>query len=151
MPLTGLQDALRSSQARGLASQLPRPEVLLQRWACRLHMPTAFWPTLLRVKTPLSQLQGPTMLLQRGGCQPHTRAVRPAQWPCQTAMLCTSCTASPLRHAVEASCAQCCPVCRAAALPGPLGGIDAFTRDGLSTSVAQLDKVFSEVSCCFHV
>ena len=35
VPLTGLQDALRSSQARGLASQLPRPEVLLQRWVCQ--------------------------------------------------------------------------------------------------------------------
>ena len=52
------------------------------------------------------------------------------------------------RYAVEASAAQCCPVCRAAAVPGPLGGMDAFTRDGLSTSLAQLDTVFSEVSRC---
>lgn len=52
------------------------------------------------------------------------------------------------RYAVEASAAQCCPVCRAAAVPGPLGGMDAFTRNGLSTSLAQLDTIFSEVSCC---
>ena len=77
VPLTGLQDALRSSQARGLASQLPRPEVLLQRWACRLHMPTAVCPTLLQAKGPARQLQGST-LLQKGACQPHTRT---AVWP----------------------------------------------------------------------
>ena len=49
-------------------------------------------------------------------------------------------------NVAEACAAQCCPVCRAAAIPGPLGGLDAFTRDGLSTSVAQLDTVLREVS-----
>ena len=50
MPLTGLQDALRSSQARGLARQLPRPEVLLQRWACQHYVQPAVRPALLHVK-----------------------------------------------------------------------------------------------------
>ena len=50
MPLTGLQDALRSSQARGLASQLPRPEVLLQRWVCQCSTQTAVVSAPLQVQ-----------------------------------------------------------------------------------------------------